>query len=234
MPGHRFTFALLLLLATGLGCGPSLRRLQRGDVYFERCYSADRDPLVPAGERRACWQAWLDHYQQDQPPERLFYVRERLLMLRPGNAAVIAMATGDIPAVDDGESAGEGSEAETGPEITVDIEAGGLATERSLGREPEAASDRAPADLEAAPRSAASGEPIPLAITTEPDLSAVESAPERRQRRALVMPASSTTHCAEACRPRWDACVGRCTPDERAACRRACMLELRSCSRSCY
>ncbi len=67
------------LLTAGLaGCAPSLRMVHRSRAYFERCYAADFDPRVVPAERRACWDAWLAHYTQGQPRERVQYARARL------------------------------------------------------------------------------------------------------------------------------------------------------------
>lgn len=81
------------LLVAG-GCGPSLRRVQQADEYFERCYAADRDEHRTDDERRACWIAWNEHYRVGQAEDRIDYVRERLVMLDPRQASAIELATG--------------------------------------------------------------------------------------------------------------------------------------------
>lgn len=86
--------ATLLALAA-MGCGPSLRRVEQANVYFERCHAADRDPVRTNAERRSCWQAWRDHYAVGQPDDRVDYVRERLFMLDPSSGDAIALATTD-------------------------------------------------------------------------------------------------------------------------------------------
>jgi len=67
-----------LLMAGLAGCAPSLRMMHRSRAYFERCYAADFDARVVPTERRACWDAWLAHYTQGQPRERVQYARARL------------------------------------------------------------------------------------------------------------------------------------------------------------
>ena len=52
--------------------------VHRSRAYFERCYAADFDARVVPTERRACWDAWLAHYTQGQPRERVQYARARL------------------------------------------------------------------------------------------------------------------------------------------------------------
>lgn len=65
-------------------------------MYFERCHAADRDPARSDDERRACWQAWRDHYEVGQPDDRIDYVRERLVMLDPTNGDAIALASPEV------------------------------------------------------------------------------------------------------------------------------------------
>jgi hypothetical protein len=91
--------ALLAILAgapslVATGCGPSLRRVQQADEYFERCYAADRDERRTDDERRACWVAWNEHYRVGQAEDRIDYVRERLVMLDPRQASAIELTTG--------------------------------------------------------------------------------------------------------------------------------------------
>ena len=80
-----------------LGCGPSLRLVAASNDYFEYCYAADRDDRRTDEERRACWTAWQAYYQTGQAPDRLDYVRERLVMLDPARASAIELATGESP-----------------------------------------------------------------------------------------------------------------------------------------
>ena len=68
----------LVMAGVVLGCGPSLRRVQQSNVYFERCYAADFDPRVPLAEKHACWSAWREHYAAGQPQERLEYAQARI------------------------------------------------------------------------------------------------------------------------------------------------------------
>lgn len=83
------------LLSSAIGCGPSLRRIEQANEYFERCYAADRDEHRTDDERRACWLSWNQHYRVGQPADRLDYARERLVMLDPVHSSAIALATTD-------------------------------------------------------------------------------------------------------------------------------------------
>jgi hypothetical protein len=60
--------------------------VHQSHVYFERCHAGDYDPRVANDQRHACWAAWIDHYSDDQPPERVAYARERLGALEEGIA----------------------------------------------------------------------------------------------------------------------------------------------------
>lgn len=73
-----------LLVASG--CGPSLRGVAQGRVYFERCYAADFDARIPIAEKHACWTAWNEHYTRGQPHERLQYATDRLHALERGES----------------------------------------------------------------------------------------------------------------------------------------------------
>lgn len=203
-----------MTLLAAIGCGPSLRRVHRSDVYFERCYAADLDPRVPAAESRACWQAWMTHWQADQPPERVDYVRERLLRLDPERAAILALATGGAD-TDPAPLAGTASGAPAAEGETVEV---------------AAAVEPAPTPVI---ESGADGAATPI---DEPEPAPREIAParERRARRTPLMPHVESVHCGEACRPVWVACTDRCADHDRTACLRACRLELRTCARACY
>ena len=87
----------LVLLASLLafGCGPSLRLVAASNDYFEYCYAADRDASRTDAQRRACWSAWQQHYETGQPPERIDYAHERLVMLDPERRNAIELATGE-------------------------------------------------------------------------------------------------------------------------------------------
>ncbi len=76
-------------------CGPSLRRVHTGDVYFERCSGGDRDDRYTDAERRRCWDAWLTHYTDGQSDERISHARERVTLLDPERSALIELATGE-------------------------------------------------------------------------------------------------------------------------------------------
>lgn len=80
---------------SAIACGPSLRRVHSGNVYFERCSGGDRDERYSDAERRRCWDAWLTHYTDGQSDERVSYARERVILLDPDRSALIEMATGE-------------------------------------------------------------------------------------------------------------------------------------------
>ncbi len=84
-----------LVLAVFAGCGPSIRLVAASNEYFEYCYAADRDAARTDIERRACWTAWQAHYEIGQPPERIDYAHERLVMLDPERRNAIELATGE-------------------------------------------------------------------------------------------------------------------------------------------
>jgi hypothetical protein len=217
------------------GCGPSLRRIHRAEVYFERCYAADLDAAVPIAERRACWQRWIAYYQVGQAPDRIDYVRERLLRLDPDRTAIIALATGGaesdpVPvmettpaiaaeaglvraAISAGTSDGR-SNGVAGARDGIGRE--GLTTRAGTGPPREPRRD----GLEAVSEAPASARPLPVAR-------------ERRRTRPPILPRSEVPHCAAGCQPRWDACTARCEQGDRAACLRACRLEFRCCARGC-
>jgi hypothetical protein len=89
----RFARALLLMFGSLVfsaltpACIPSHRMVHDGDVYFERCYGADYDARYPAGQKEACWQAWLAHYTKHQPAHRVDYALRRIEALQNGEPA---------------------------------------------------------------------------------------------------------------------------------------------------
>ena len=200
------THALALLAALfATSCAPSVRLVHRSNVYFERCYAADLDRLVPNAERRACWSAWQEHYPAGQSRERLDYVRERLLRLDPERAAIVALATGEDP--------------ELAPELGMSSDPQ-LVTEDAAEPDPasettDVASTEAPAEDGAA------------------DEESREEARARRAGRRPIVPRTATPHCAAACEPRYQTCATRCGADGRA-CLTACRVSYRQCARACY
>lgn len=223
-------------------------------MYFERCFAADFDPSVPVEERRACWQAWLAHYQNWQPPDRVDYVRERLLQLDPERAAVIALATGEGGTAPD-------SITETAPVLAAEARPAHAA---AAGTELSASSDDGSHGSAAAPdaqhpvvvgASCATGTSA-IASGAAPSCQAspvggdgvdhggvdpprqqgrsVPSARERRMARRPILPRSEAPLCPGPCQPRWEDCVARCEHRSRDACLQACRLTLRMCSRACY
>lgn len=246
---------LATLFAAG-ACGPSLRRVHRSEVYFERCYAADFDARVPIEERRACWQAWMAHWQVGQPPDRIDYVRERLLRLDPERAAIVALATGGadadpVPLTDtqpaiaaEARSVAEVMGRERGERGAVEASGG----EGSSGGQPPTPAEGdasagemiTPAEIAGpAPVIAAGSDREPAVAVGDPEPAprTVPPARERRRARTPVMPlAEERPHCAEACRPGWEDCARRCGEAgvDRFACLRACRLSLQACSRACY
>lgn len=186
--------------------------MHRSEVYFERCYAADRDPRVPIEQRRACWQAWIEHYRHAQPAERVDYAREQLLRLDPQRAEVVELAVGEPF------------------EAPVDATMPTTAAPEASGHEEPPQPD-SPDAVNRPPQDGL------VEVVGPPPAPAAprDAALQRRQRRAPVMPPGEAPHCAEACRPRWEACTARCGGgSERAGCLRACRLALRTCSHACY
>lgn len=224
-------FAIGMTIAA-IGCGPSLRRVHRSEVYFERCYAADLDRRVPVEERRACWQAWAAHWQEGQDPARIDYVRERLLRLDPERAAVVALATG-------GSDADPVPLTETSPAIASEAQHVAEASSTSAD-EPVRAPEPASVDLGATPPVERAPEVTPsdgrqAELVGSPEAPrSTPSARERRASRPAVMPIVEPAHCAAACRPSWLACTARCDEFDRFACERACRAQLRTCARACY
>jgi hypothetical protein len=58
--------------------------VHQSNAYFERCHSADYDPQIQSDLRQACWEAWLEHYTNGQPPEKVEYARRRVRALEEG------------------------------------------------------------------------------------------------------------------------------------------------------
>ncbi|MGE0787518.1 MAG: hypothetical protein AB7S26_17725 [Sandaracinaceae bacterium] len=58
--------------------------MQQSHVYFERCYAADFDALIPPAQKHACWSAWLEHYTAGLPQDRVRYARERVAAIEHG------------------------------------------------------------------------------------------------------------------------------------------------------
>lgn len=248
-------------LAVAIGCGPSLRRVHRSEVYFERCYAADLDRAVPIGERRACWQSWMAHYQLGQPPDRIDYVRERILRLDPERAEVVALAIGEgdpvpasqsepaiaaeaelVAATASGEaplSQPEAAEPDpdsssTGAEPGFDGRAGALVEPDSSAAYDTSAPPPASRGADSAPEAEASDPEVTPVPDPDPPPRTVLPARERRAARQPPIPRSASPQCAEACRPGWESCLASCAEGDPAACRRACRLRHWVCARGCY
>jgi len=118
IPPLRAGTVAAVLGAGGPAGGPSRRRVEQANEYFERCFAADRDVRRSDSERRACWTAWHEHYEVGQPDDRIDYVRERLVMLDPARGSVIELATAEVEESEPGSvepGAAEAVEAEAAP-----------------------------------------------------------------------------------------------------------------------
>jgi hypothetical protein len=80
----RVSLTVLSLLALGAACIPSYRLVHDSNRYFEHCYGADFEPSVAAGQKEACWQAWIAHYTRHQPANRVDYAMRRIEALQSG------------------------------------------------------------------------------------------------------------------------------------------------------
>lgn len=184
---------LVASLSSGLGasgvvgCGPSLLRVERANAYFERCFAADRDPARSDAERRACWMAWHEHHEIGQPPDRIDYVHERLMVLDPTNASALALTMTDPEAV---EVELEG--AEVGERDAV-------ASEPATGAATGAATGDAAAPRERRRAIAPRTDTSSCALGCEPGFAACV---ERCERRAGA--------CREACRSSYRVCARGC------------------------
>ena len=77
-------FIAVVVAALLLSCGPSLRRTYESDNAFARCFDMDYNPGKDAGEKRICWQAWLDERVFNQPADKIRYAKLRLDELGKG------------------------------------------------------------------------------------------------------------------------------------------------------
>ncbi len=136
-------------------------------------------------------------------------------MLDPERAQAIALATGTDPIVPASETS------ETGlVEIVSDP------------------SNAAPVATLVSDTKSTEVESPPLVEDTTTHLAIVEAeerarAAERRSHRSIVVPRTSTPHCARTCQPLWERCTAACTADQ-IGCVSACRRELSICSRGCY
>ena len=207
---------LLVLAALGLaafaGCGPSIRLVAASNEYFEYCYAADRDAARSDIERRACWTAWQEHYEIGQPPERIDYAHERLVMLDPERRNAIELATGE---------SGE-SEAVLEAELAAELAAEPIAVDPTV----------TPTVVD----------PAIVVVATEvvaPEGAEVMSVfgdrgpVTARARRSPVIPRSRSSACADVCAPDFRACALLCNLSDRG-CVDACRHRFRQCSHSCF
>lgn len=199
---------LLVLAALGLavfaGCGPSIRLVAASNEYFEYCYAADRDAARSDIERRACWTAWQEHYEIGQPPERIDYAHERLVMLDPERRNAIEMATGE---------SGE-SEAV----IEAELAAEPIAADPTVVEPAIVVAETEVVVPEGAEVSSVFGDRGPVTA---------------RARRSPVIPTSRSSACADVCAPDFRACALLCNLSDRG-CVDACRHRFRQCSHSCF
>ncbi len=201
------------------GCGPSLQRVEQANVYFERCHAADRDPARSDGDRRACWQAWHEHYEVGQPHDRVDYVQERLVMLDPTSGDAIALATPD--------------DTEGGERIEPSVE---ITSTSVLITPPE------PSPESSSTGSSSTGSSSSPQIASSSEIAAPAEGPELsdtladrppRVRRRPTPPRSRVGACGTACEPAFVECAAECRVADRG-CSDACRHIYRQCSRGCF
>src|SRR6187402_174202 len=86
--------ALIVGLALGLSCGPSVQSIHEGNVRFEHCYRLDLETEAASGHRRACWTTWLERYTYGQSRDRLEYANRRVIAFKSGDAATPQLQLG--------------------------------------------------------------------------------------------------------------------------------------------
>jgi hypothetical protein len=245
--------ALAAAVVCGTACGPSLRRAHRSQVYFERCYSADLDPAVPVDERRACWQQWMAHYHEGQPPDRTDYARERIVRLDPERAEILALATGGGDADPEPEIAAEaavvaetvagtaGTDVETpavGEQDAIasgvgDVSGGGDVTPTGI-TEP-ASTERVTAPRVAAGGAGRSGAAAAAAAAPDAGASTAATSASPPEIRAPIPSAAARRAARAVVAPRTDAphCAAHCEP-RWVECSSACTQGDRfACLRAC-
>ena len=200
----RLLVLAVLALAAVAGCGPSIRLVAASNVYFEYCYAADRDAARSDIERRACWTAWQEHYEIGQPPERIDYAHERLVMLDPERRNAIELATGE---------SGE-SEAVLEAQLAADP----MAVDATVTEPAIVAVDIEVVVPEGAEVSSVFGDRGPVTA---------------RARRSPVIPRSRSSACADVCAPDFRTCALLCNLSDRG-CVDACRHRFRQCSHSCF
>lgn len=207
--------------------------LHQSEAYYEHCNAADLDPARSTDDRLRCWSAWVEHYHQGMPPERVSHARRRLVALESG--ITIAPLPDVTPSYTSTFMALEAAppSASTSPESTADAS---VAT--TAERTPPATTDANETRTDTPPSdgrpSDAGSTAVPTAERTSPSSHPARDPSDVPPRpRPLAPRASSPTHpCTPVCQPRWDACVDRASTrglDGLEACR----IEHRVCMNGC-
>lgn len=245
-------FAVLSLVVL-VGCGPSLREVHQGDVFYERCYAAEHDRSVGDSERQECWAAWLAEYQLGQPAARVRHAEGRVAGLERGEAVRGLPGIGESPAEaarrraetasEDRSSRGtvpptpiaaEASEGSDDTETTETTEttenSGSQDTPDENGSAANGAEEPDASGSEDSSREAVSS---PNDESPEPDTSEASDTDQPRDSSRHRSPPVITSHnrsCEPGCLPRWQACADRC---DEGPCYQSCDAEYRVCMRAC-
>ena len=208
---------LVLLTLAFAGCGTSLRMVHQSNVYFERCHGADYDPTLRSSDRRACWAAWLEHYPEGQPPDRVDYALQRLEAIDQGNGAE------PLPGV---------PSATVGTQYTASFVSTDSVAETETESESETETEsETESESETETESETESESGTVAATGVAGGTAIAGPPASRFRR--TPPRGGGAVCRSICQGPWDSCITRCADRERG-CIRACELEHRACTRGCF
>lgn len=201
--------------------------LHQSEAYYEHCHAADLDPARSTDDRLQCWSAWVEHYHQGMPPERVSHARRRLVALEngitiaplpdvtPSYTSTFMALEAAPPSASSSESTSDALDAATAERPTID------ASESRTDTPPARPSDDVLATAS------------PAADATSPSRPVRDPSDVPPRPRPLAPRASSPTHpCTPVCQPRWDACV------DRASARgldglEACRIEHRVCMNGC-
>lgn len=208
--------------------------LHQSEAYYEHCHAADLDPSRSTEERIACWTAWVEHYREAMPPERVLHARRRLAGLEDG------LAPAPLPHVTPAFSA-TFLALESAPSAAVTVP---TAAPTARSEEPHAAGvGGGSTNADELRDQRVGGHPMvasapEAAVTPSPPPTTAETDAQARGRplslpRPMAPRANSPTHpCTAVCLPRWNHCVGRANgrgPDGLEACR----IEHRVCLQGC-
>ncbi|MCB9619316.1 MAG: hypothetical protein H6724_07680 [Sandaracinus sp.] len=242
--------AAMLVLAWVAGCGASPRMLHQSEAYYEHCHAADLDPERSNDERIECWTAWLEHYREGMPPERVLHARRRLAGLEDGAApdplpdvtpafsatflALEAAPEATSGASDDATSDDATSDGATPDGATPDGATSDGATSDGATSDGAAAAPVA-AEGAASPAGDEAGSPPAIAGVARVEAARPARDPAHRppRPRPLSPRGSSPTHpCTPVCEPRWAACVDRAEGRGMDGLE-ACRMEHRICLQAC-